>query len=157
MAFVCSVRGMKLDEYPPYKALALQTLFGPEPYKPSECICGAFGEEDGFCLCAMSSMSDPRYSLYKSNPEVYVSKQKELRQWFRCWKLWNDQKEGIELENWKKSKSVITAFERKQDAESPIGCLACEEWGQTHCTCVCENCSSKYCNGMCNEDCEYVG
>jgi hypothetical protein len=148
---MASVRGMKLEDYPPYKALALQSFIGSEPFKPSECMCGRLGEGNGFCMCASSCMSDPRFSFYKSNPELYSAKQKELRQLFTIWKLWLEQKTLIEEKNWKNSKFVIYEFERRQDAESPIGCLSCEQWGQTYCTCSCENCSSKYCNGMCED------
>ncbi len=150
---------MKIEDYPPYKELNLGPgLFGPMPYVPSECACGRLGryEEEPFCMCAMSCRTNPKYALYKANPELYKAEQEELKVHHRRYLLWINQRTNVENSNWLKSKYIINQFERLRDKESPIGCWECEKYGYMYCRCECDNCGSKYCDSNCEQDCEYL-
>lgn len=149
---------MKIEDYPPYKALNLSLgLFGPTPYNPTECACGRLGRiEEIFCMCASSCMSHPKYSLYKANPDLYKAEQNELRILKRRYLEWIKQRSAIEQSNWLKSRSLVYEFERLRDKESPIDCWECEQDKWKHyCTCCCDNCGSKWCNDQCRDDDEY--
>lgn len=149
---------MKIEDYPPYKALNLGPgFYGPMPYAPSECACGRLGRyEEIFCMCAMSCMTHPKYALYKANPELYKAEQEELRFHRKRYLIWLEERNKVENAIWLKSKHIINNFERLRDEESPIGCWPCEKYGSLYCKCECDNCGNKYCDNNCEQDYDYL-
>jgi hypothetical protein len=70
----------------------------------------------------------------------------------RAYAFWVHQMQKCTEEMWRAYKHIVEESTLQEDAQSSIGCLACEKHGYAYCTCQCNACGNKYCTGVC----EYV-
>jgi hypothetical protein len=147
---------MCVDDYAPYKALNLSLgLFGPAPRLPASCTCGAFIVDD-YCACASECWKMPKHKWAKANPRLYKAEQEEERAWFRRCQFWQQQQAEFAEKQLVMSMHILQEFDKLQDLESSIGCLTCEKNRRHSCRCACDGCGSKYCNGDCACENEWV-